>query len=124
MNNLDAVVARVEKRTGKSFRGHLGWGKIEATALKYFVASDGYHYIGESDAKNWTQGIGIKLDKDGNFFCNRRKDNKVDIGNAISIHSDGDIRVGEDFYDDNGNIKARGTHYNADGTTEKFDIKN
>ena len=72
LQRLQDGIAIVEKRSGKSVRDHVGFGKI----LKVFKNSDGDVHIGEFNqqdeyASNQLSGRGIEITRYGNICIKR-----------------------------------------------------
>ena len=60
------------------------------------------------------------FDESKNILVGRIKDNKLAVGNFITIFDSGTIDVGEEYVNANGEIKYRGTQYKTDGTSKKW----
>ena len=63
MQKLEDTIAKFEKRTGKSVRDHLGFGKAGTTQIKYLKDENG-SYIGELKDKEKEVGNEERLIKE------------------------------------------------------------
>ncbi len=82
--------------------------------------NEGDKFFGEwSKETNKPHGRGIYIASIGDIFIGYYNNGDAP-GRYITIHSDGDVDVGE-YYLKNGERWARGTQYYTDGTTEEFD---
>ena len=69
---------------------------------------------------NKLHGRGIRITPDGFIVIGYWNDGDGAPGNNLYIYSWGDVQVGE-FYLKKGERWERGTQYNTNGTTEKYD---
>ena len=80
-----------------------------------------YKYFGEwSETTQKPHGRGIVIDSDGVIYIQYFHNSVSAPGNFIKIQNDGDVDVGEVYLKD-GKICFRGTQYNTDGKSIKFD---
>ena len=79
--------------------------------------------FGEHSNENKLKGKGIKVWSDGSISIGCWNNEEDASGDYIEIHSWGGFDVAESYLDQQGERKFRGTQFNTDGTTEKYDDK-
>ena len=126
MARIVEYMAKVKTVKGTDAATYLGFNTPTSSQLKFSDKvpgwRSGFKYIGEWSAQtDKPNGRGIKIYSWGSIYIGQYKDGKSAAGNYIFIWSDDTLSVGENYVNANGVLKWRGTEYNQDGTTEKFD---
>ena len=121
MSRFLSEIARLEQRAGISVRDYIGFGNHTQVGLKY-LKDNGIDCIGEFDSDNNLHGKGIAINSDGRIMIQYWNNGGDAPGtNYIEIWPNSTMfKVGECYMKD-GYRCYRGTQYNTDGTSRKFD---
>ncbi len=111
----------IENVASISIRDHLGFGDDSNAALKYFKDQYDNDCIGEMNANNKLHGRGIRIWGDGGIHIGYWNDGDRAPGNYIKIYWDGKNFDVAECYLKEDTKRYRGTSYNVNGTTEKFE---
>ncbi len=123
MQKLIDDIAMVEKRAGISVRDHIGYGNDINAIIEYFKDKSGRDCIGERNSdNNDLHGRGILIYSNGDIIIPYWNNGERAPGSCIAIFGDGEFRVGECYLAEDDWTCFRGTKYNTDGTSEKFDV--
>ena len=80
----------------------------------------GCRSFGEVNADSNLHGRGIQIYPSGEIYIGYFNNYHCAPGRYINIWSNGEFRVGEVYFKD-GEMRARGTEYKNDGTSDKYD---